>query len=80
MLDEFLKLPQTEVKGKDKDDKEHQFKGVVLYEILKSAGVTLSAELRGKNLAKYVLIQAAEAIQLHLLWLNLIRSLPIRPC
>ncbi|GAB3522814.1 molybdopterin-dependent oxidoreductase [Emticicia fontis] len=57
---EFAKLPRTEVKGKDKDGKEHTFSGVTLAEILKQAGAPLGGQLRGKNLSKYLIAEAAD--------------------
>ncbi|MEI9921990.1 MAG: molybdopterin-dependent oxidoreductase [Bacteroidota bacterium] len=59
-LGDLAKYPQTEVKAKDKEGKEHMFKGVALSVVLDSAGVTLGKNLRGENLAKYVLITAAD--------------------
>jgi DMSO/TMAO reductase YedYZ molybdopterin-dependent catalytic subunit len=58
--EDLLKLKQTEVKAKDKEGKEHSYKGVLLVAILDSAGVTLGKVLRGENLTKYVLIKAAD--------------------
>lgn len=59
-LDDLLKLKPTEVKAKNKEGEEHTFKGVRLFD---SAGVTLGKELRGKNLAKYILIKAADGYE-----------------
>jgi DMSO/TMAO reductase YedYZ molybdopterin-dependent catalytic subunit len=50
-------------KVKDRDGKEHGFKGVALIEILEKAGVTTGAKLRGENLAKLVLIKAADGYE-----------------
>jgi DMSO/TMAO reductase YedYZ molybdopterin-dependent catalytic subunit len=50
-------------KVKDRDNKEHEFKGVALIEILEKAGVTTGSKLRGENLAKYVLIKAADGYE-----------------
>lgn len=61
--EDLLKLKQTEVKAKDRDGKEHTFKGVRLVDILDSAGVTLGKELRGENLTKYVLIKAVDGYE-----------------
>ena len=60
---DFAKLPRTEVKGKDKDGKEHLFSGVAVSEILKQAGATLGGQLRGKNLTKYLVAKAADGYQ-----------------
>jgi DMSO/TMAO reductase YedYZ molybdopterin-dependent catalytic subunit len=50
-------------KTKDKDGKEHEYKGVALVEVLEKAGVTLGPKLRGENLAKVVLVQAADGYE-----------------
>lgn len=60
---DLLKWKTAEVKGKDHDGKEHVFKGVRLIDVLDSAGVTLGGKLRGKNLAKYVLVKAADGYE-----------------
>ncbi|MEJ0034321.1 MAG: molybdopterin-dependent oxidoreductase [Bacteroidota bacterium] len=57
------KYPQVEVKAKDREGKEHTFKGTALATVLDSAGVTLGKNLRGENLAKYVVITAADNYQ-----------------
>lgn len=54
------KLPSQEVTAKDKNGGEHMFKGTLLVSVLEAAGVTLGKDLRGKNLAKYVIITAAD--------------------
>ena len=56
-------LKSSEVKAKDRDGKEHTFKGVMLWTILNSAGVTLGKDLRGENLAKYVLVKASDGYE-----------------
>lgn len=48
---------------KDRDNKTHEFRGVPLFEILKKAGVTTGSQLRGENLAKYLLIGAADGYE-----------------
>ena len=50
-------------KVKDRDNKEHEFKGVALIEILEKAGVTTGGKLRGENLAKYIVISAADGYE-----------------
>lgn len=54
------KMAKTELNATDHDEKEHKYTGVELATILKQAGVTLGAELRGKNVAKFLLISAAD--------------------
>lgn len=61
--DDLAKLPQSKLKAKDRDNAEHEYGGVALYEVLKAAGVTLGGQLRGENLAKYVLVTAADNYQ-----------------
>jgi DMSO/TMAO reductase YedYZ molybdopterin-dependent catalytic subunit len=50
-------------KTKDRDGKEHEYKGVALVEVLEKAGVTLGGKLRGENLAKAVLVKAADGYE-----------------
>lgn len=57
------KFPQHEVKAKDKEGKEHAYRGTLLSVVLDSAGVTLGQQLRGGNLAKYVLIKAVDGYE-----------------
>lgn len=54
---------QISHKVKDRDGKEHEFKGVALIEVFEKAGVTTGSKLRGENLAKYVLIKAADGYE-----------------
>ena len=54
---------QISHKVKDRDNKEHEFKGVALFELLEKAGVTTGSKLRGENLAKYILIRAADGYE-----------------
>lgn len=60
---DLARFKPAEVKAKGKDGKEHTFKGVSLAAILDSAGVTLGSKLRGPNLAKYILVTAADGYQ-----------------
>ncbi len=57
------KLKKTELKAKDRDGKEHRYAGVAFADLLREAGVTLGPALRGENLAKYVLVEAADGYQ-----------------
>ena len=63
-VDDLAKLKNSEVRGKDKDGKEHLYKGVMLSTILDSAGVTLGKDLRGENLAKYVVVRATDGYEI----------------
>jgi len=60
---DLARYPASEIKAKDRDGKQHTFKGTLLSVVLDSAGVTLGKELRGENLAKYVLITARDNYQ-----------------
>jgi DMSO/TMAO reductase YedYZ molybdopterin-dependent catalytic subunit len=52
---------QVTVTRKDKEGKtDHTYAGVTLSDILKKAGVTMEDALKGKNLAKCVLVDAAD--------------------
>ena len=51
------------VNHKGHDSITHSYTGVPLFEILNRAGVTLGKQLRGKNLAKYLLVSAADGYQ-----------------
>jgi DMSO/TMAO reductase YedYZ molybdopterin-dependent catalytic subunit len=57
------KFTATEIKSKDKEEKEHLYKGVALADVLASAGVTLGKDLRGENLAQYVVVKAADGYE-----------------
>lgn len=56
-------MKQVSAKVKDRDGKEHEFRGVALIELLEKAGVATGAKLRGENLAKYALITAADGYE-----------------
>ena len=62
-IKELSNLISSAVNAKDRDGKEHIFKGVMLWTILDSAGVTLGKDLRGENLAKYVLVKASDGYE-----------------
>jgi hypothetical protein len=57
---ELAKLPRSIVKAKGHDGKEASFEGIALIEILKLAGVEFGEHLRGKSLANYLLVEAAD--------------------
>ena len=54
--EDLARMPQVTLKAKGHDNVEHDYGGVTLYELLKAAGVTLGNQLRGENLAKYLLV------------------------
>ncbi|QEM07613.1 molybdopterin-dependent oxidoreductase [Mucilaginibacter rubeus] len=60
---ELQQYKQTSVTRKDKDGKAHIYSGVIVSEILTKAGVTLGADLHGKNLVKYLLVEASDGYQ-----------------
>jgi len=53
-------MPRSTAVSKDKQGKPHSFEGVSLADIFKKAGVTTGRDLRGENLAKYVLVTCAD--------------------
>lgn len=56
-------MPRTTASAKDKEGVMHNFSGVAIAEILHKAGVTTGPQLRGKNLAKYLLVSCADGYQ-----------------
>ena len=59
-LDSFAR---QSLRAKDHDGKEYKFEGVALVDILKKAGVKFGEALRGKALATYLLVEAADGYQ-----------------
>jgi DMSO/TMAO reductase YedYZ molybdopterin-dependent catalytic subunit len=58
---DLAKFTRREAKGKDHDGKESKYGGVNLSDILLSAGAKIGKdELRGKEQAAYILIEAAD--------------------
>ena len=53
-------LPRVSVQAIDHDGKEVKFEGVAAREVLKLVDAPLGKELRGKNLAVYVLAEAGD--------------------
>lgn len=56
-------MPRSTAVAKDKQGTPHGFSGVALADIFKKAGVTTGRDLRGENLAKYVLVTCADNYQ-----------------
>lgn len=56
-------MPRTTATAKDKQGVSHTFAGVAIADILNKAGVTTGRQLRGENLAKYVLVSCADNYQ-----------------
>jgi DMSO/TMAO reductase YedYZ molybdopterin-dependent catalytic subunit len=59
-LSDLSKMPRRSVKTKNHDGKDVIYDGVELREVLSRAGVRFGEEMRGKAVATYVLIQAAD--------------------
>jgi DMSO/TMAO reductase YedYZ molybdopterin-dependent catalytic subunit len=57
------KMKRVTVRYKGHDTVAHSYTGVPVLEILNQAGVTLGKQLRGKNLAKFLLVNAADGYQ-----------------
>ncbi|MBA2501463.1 MAG: molybdopterin-dependent oxidoreductase [Pyrinomonadaceae bacterium] len=57
---DLAKLPRRIVRAKAHDGKETVFEGVLLGEVLRLAGVKFGEGLRGKNLALYLVVEAAD--------------------
>ena len=57
---DLAKLPHRSVRAKGHDGKEAEFEGVLLIEILKLAGMKFGEDLRGKNLALYLVAEASD--------------------
>ena len=56
-------MPRSTAIAKDKQGTPHSFSGVALADIFNKAGVTTGRNLRGENLAKYVLVTCADNYQ-----------------
>jgi DMSO/TMAO reductase YedYZ molybdopterin-dependent catalytic subunit len=57
---DLVKLPRRAVSAKDHDGKDTSFEGVELGEVLKLAGVKFGEGLRGKSLALFLVVDAAD--------------------
>jgi DMSO/TMAO reductase YedYZ molybdopterin-dependent catalytic subunit len=62
-LSDLQQYSQAQIKYKDKDGNYHNYSGVVLADLLQKAGVPLGKELRGKNLAKFVVAEGSDGYQ-----------------
>ena len=56
-------MPRTTASAKDKQGVTHEFAGVAIKDILNKAGVTTGRQLKGENLAKYLLVSCADNYQ-----------------
>jgi DMSO/TMAO reductase YedYZ molybdopterin-dependent catalytic subunit len=57
------KFPRHTVRAKDHDGKDYNYEGVAITDILQKAGVKFGEALRGKALAAYLLVEAADGYQ-----------------
>lgn len=57
---DLAKLPRRAVSAKDHDGKEATFEGLELGEVLKLAGVKFGEQMRGKSLALFLVVDAAD--------------------
>ena len=53
-------FPRANIRAKDELGRESLFEGVLLVEILRTAGVKFGKELRGKSLAEYLLVETED--------------------
>jgi DMSO/TMAO reductase YedYZ molybdopterin-dependent catalytic subunit len=58
--DDLAKLPRRSVQAKDHDGKGTAFEGIDLGEVLKLAGVKFGGHLKGKELALFLVVDAAD--------------------
>ncbi len=61
--DDLAAFPALKHVYKDREGREHEFKGVALIDVLQKAGVTTGAKLRGENLTKLILVQAGDGYE-----------------
>jgi DMSO/TMAO reductase YedYZ molybdopterin-dependent catalytic subunit len=59
-VSDLAAMPRTTASAKDKQGVMHNFSGVAIADILNKAGVTTGRQLRGENLAKYLLVSCAD--------------------
>jgi arsenic resistance protein ArsH len=60
---DFAAMPQTGDSARDKQGVMHHYSGVTIGDILNRAGVTTGKQLRGKNMAKYLMVSCADGYQ-----------------
>ena len=59
-LADLAQFPRQSLRATDELGKESLFEGVLVAEILRSAGVKFDKELRGKKLADYLLVETGD--------------------
>ena len=57
---DLAKLTQVKVNAKDHDGKDHEYGGVSLRDVLTKASVATGHDLRGKEMADYVVVEASD--------------------
>jgi DMSO/TMAO reductase YedYZ molybdopterin-dependent catalytic subunit len=57
---DLARFPRDSLRATDELGKESLFEGVLVAEILRSAGMKFGKELRGKKLADYLLVETAD--------------------
>jgi Oxidoreductase molybdopterin binding domain len=57
---DLLKLPRQAVQARAHDGKDARYEGVAVFEILKKAGLPHGKDLRGKAVALYLVVEAAD--------------------
>jgi DMSO/TMAO reductase YedYZ molybdopterin-dependent catalytic subunit len=57
---DLARMRRQTITAKDRDGKESRFEGPLLIEVLKAAGVKFGHDLRGPELAKYLVVEAAD--------------------
>jgi DMSO/TMAO reductase YedYZ molybdopterin-dependent catalytic subunit len=60
---DLTKMKAATATLKDRDGADHVYTGVAVQDILNQAGVTTGKELRGENLAKYLLVRCADGYE-----------------
>lgn len=60
---EIAKLPRRSLRAKDHGGTESAFEGVALADVLQLAGVKFGEGLRGRSLALYLVVEAADGYQ-----------------
>jgi DMSO/TMAO reductase YedYZ molybdopterin-dependent catalytic subunit len=57
---ELNQLPRQTVMARAHDEKESRFEGIALFDVLKKAGLPTGKDLRGKAVALYLVVEAAD--------------------
>lgn len=62
-VQDLAAMKHITVQAADRDGKQHSYSGVPLYDILQTAGVTLNQQLKGENMAKYLLVKSGDGYE-----------------